>query len=104
VSFVREFCVTAWGTITRSTVWRCSQTLLAASMSLAISGAVVRRDPVRLVAEQILPILRAHAGSPNAVAERVLEIVNVDSRRGVRPRKNRGSGDLFERFPRGKPD
>ena len=40
VSFVRDFCVTAWGTITRSTVWRCSQTLLAASMSLAMSGAL----------------------------------------------------------------
>ena len=40
VSFVRDFCVTAWGTITRSTVWRCSQTLFAASTSLAISGAL----------------------------------------------------------------
>ena len=41
---------------------------------------VVRRDPPGAMPEQILAILKAHAGRPQPAAERVLQVVNADMR------------------------
>lgn len=49
-----------------------------------VGRRVVRRDPVGAVTQEVLPILEAHAGCPQAMTERVLEVVHPNLRQ-VRP-------------------
>jgi hypothetical protein len=84
---VRDFCVTAWGhDHAQRRVALLADLVGRFDEPCDVRRAVVGHDPVRLVPQQILPILQAHTGGAKAMAERVLEIVDAVPLEAVRAR------------------
>ena len=59
----------------------CAHAFSRFDQSRYVRSGVVRRDPIGLVSEKILPILVAHARGPKSVPERVTKVMDPDCHR-----------------------
>src|ERR1039457_6875496 len=67
-------------------LWRATNLLCRFDQARELGLGVVRRDATALLTEQVLAILKVHAGGSQSAAERVLQIMNPNFPEALRGR------------------